>query len=166
MKLGLGRVIKSHRELWDVLIYLYHNFTWKNVGTKFIVGLDQVKVCCSWPVARLCKGVGHVVAYAEIWSAGTVRGRILSVIVYQNTGIPFTKGQYNAESFFRVTTSSRSGFRFIDHNPHDDVIKWKHFPRYWPFVRGIHRSPVNSLHKGQWRGTLMFSLICAWLMAE
>ena len=23
---------------------------------------------------------------------------------------------------------------------HDDVIKWKHFPRYWPIVRGIHRS--------------------------
>ena len=30
-----------------------------------------------------------------------------------------------------------------------------------PFVRGIHRSPVNSRHKGQWRGDLMFSLICA-----
>ena len=44
---------------------------------------------------------------------------------------------------------------------HDDVIKWKHFPRYWPFVRGIHRSPVNSTHKGQWRGALMFTLICA-----
>ena len=28
---------------------------------------------------------------------------------------------------------------------YDDVIKWKHFTRYWPFVRGIHRSPVNSL---------------------
>ena len=39
---------------------------------------------------------------------------------------------------------------------HDDVIKWKHFPRYWPFVWGIHRSPVNSPHKGQWRGALMF----------
>ena len=46
---------------------------------------------------------------------------------------------------------------------HDDVIKWKHFPRYWPFVRGIHRSTVNSSHKGQWRGALMFSLICAWI---
>ena len=45
---------------------------------------------------------------------------------------------------------------------HDDVIKWKYFPRYWPFVRGIHRLPVNSPHKGQWRGALMFSLICAW----
>ena len=44
---------------------------------------------------------------------------------------------------------------------HDDVIKWKHFPRYWPFVRGIHRSPVNYPHKGQWRGAFMFSLICA-----
>ena len=43
---------------------------------------------------------------------------------------------------------------------HDDVIKWKHFPRYWPFVRRIHRSPVNSPHKGQWRGAFMFSLIC------
>ena len=42
---------------------------------------------------------------------------------------------------------------------HDDVIKWKYFPRYWSFVRGIHRPPVNSPHKGQWRGALMFSLI-------
>ena len=25
---------------------------------------------------------------------------------------------------------------------HHDVIKWKYFPRYWPFVRGIQRSPV------------------------
>ena len=46
---------------------------------------------------------------------------------------------------------------------HDDVIKWKYFPRYWPFERGIHRSPVNSPHKGQWRGALMFSLICTWI---
>ena len=44
---------------------------------------------------------------------------------------------------------------------HDDVIKWKHCPRYWPFVWEIHRSPVNFPHKGQWRGALMFSLICA-----
>ena len=40
---------------------------------------------------------------------------------------------------------------------HDDVIKWNHFPRYWPFVWEIRRSPVNSSHKGQWRGALVFS---------
>ena len=40
---------------------------------------------------------------------------------------------------------SRSTFYVV----HDDVIKWKHFPRYRPFVMVIHRSPVNSNHKGQ-----------------
>ena len=45
---------------------------------------------------------------------------------------------------------------------HDDVIKWEHFTRHRAFVRGIHRWPVDSLQKGQWRGALMFSLICAW----
>ena len=45
---------------------------------------------------------------------------------------------------------------------HGDVIKWKHFPLYWTFVRGIHRLPMDSPHKGQWCGAWMFSLICAW----
>ena len=38
---------------------------------------------------------------------------------------------------------------FITDGHDDDVIKWKHFQRYWSFVRGIHRSPVNSPHKSQ-----------------
>ena len=40
-----------------------------------------------------------------------------------------------------------------------DVIKWKHFPCYWPLLRGIHRSLVNSPHKDQWRRAWVFSLI-------
>ena len=32
---------------------------------------------------------------------------------------------------------------------HDSVIKEKHFPRYWPFVRGIRRSLAISPHRGQ-----------------
>ena len=42
------------------------------------------------------------------------------------------------------------------------VIKWKHFPRQWPFVRAIHRWPVNHPYKGQLRGALIFCLICSW----
>ena len=49
------------------------------------------------------------------------------------------------------------------HDFYDDVIKWKLFPRYWPFMRGIHRSSVNSPHRGQWRGALTFPLICVWI---
>ena len=46
---------------------------------------------------------------------------------------------------------------------------WRHqietFSALLFFVKGIHRSTVHSPHKGQWRGTLMFSLICAWTNA-
>ena len=48
-----------------------------------------------------------------------------------------------------------------------DLAWWRHqmenFPRYWPFVRGVNRSPVNSPHNGQWHRALIFSLICAWI---
>ena len=39
----------------------------------------------------------------------------------------------------------------------------KHLPHYWLFVRGIHRSSVDSPYKDKWHGALMFSLICAWI---
>ena len=44
---------------------------------------------------------------------------------------------------------------------HDDVIKWQHFPQYWPFVRRVQRSSVDYPHKDQCRWGLMFSLIYA-----
>ena len=51
--------------------------------------------------------------------------------------------------------------------PSNNCTWWRHqmenFPRYWLFVREIHRSPMNSPHKGQWRGALMLSLIWAWI---
>ena len=47
----------------------------------------------------------------------------------------------------------------VDSPRHDDVTKLKHFPRYWAFVKGIHRWPVDSPHKGQWGVTM----ICAFL---
>ena len=43
---------------------------------------------------------------------------------------------------------------------------WRHrmetFFALLVLVRGIHRPPVDSPHKGLWRGALMFSLICTW----
>ena len=44
---------------------------------------------------------------------------------------------------------------------------WRHqmetFSALLAICAGIHRSPVNSPHKGQWRVALMFSLICVWI---
>ena len=43
---------------------------------------------------------------------------------------------------------------------YDEVIKWKHFPRYWAFLRGINRSPVDFPHKGSatWNFGIFFYL--------
>ena len=44
---------------------------------------------------------------------------------------------------------------------------WRHqtetFSASLAFVRGIHRWPMNSPHKGQWRGAVMFPLIHTWI---
>ena len=61
-------------------------------------------------------------------------------------------------STFNGVWNSQSG-----RSTHLIVIKWKHFPRYWLFVRGIQRSPVSSPDKGQWRGALVFYSIFVWI---
>ena len=53
--------------------------------------------------------------------------------------------------------------------PYDNKLDswWRHqmetFSALLAICTGVHRSPVNSPHKGQWRGALMFSLICVWI---
>ena len=52
--------------------------------------------------------------------------------------IPHTKGQWRGALMFSMICVWISGCinnREATALLHDDVIKWKHFPRYWPFVR-------------------------------
>ena len=84
--------------------------------------------------------------------------------VIRNTALPTTHAPrsrfvvfYCGLAVVSMVTSLQLGLY------HDVVIKWKYFLRYWPFVRVIHRSPVNSPYKGQWSGAFMLSLICAWM---
>ena len=76
-----------------------------------------------------------------------------------------SSGPYLTAYLSRLTSRFVLRFRHVLSNVLDSkhAISWKHFLRYWLFVREIHRSPVNYLHKGLWCGALMFSLICAWI---
>ena len=125
----------------------------------FVIAID-----CACILEYYCTGIGTIVRlsqcqwinteeYGYVDYRGPMRTRIITTTKRNKTQNPV-----NAHLMIGIT-ASRS--LIIAVSVHDDVIKWKHFPRYWPFVRGIHRSPVNSPHKGQWRGALMFSLICA-----
>ena len=46
---------------------------------------------------------------------------------------------------------------------------WRHqietYSEFLAICAGIHRSPVNYPHKDQWRGALIFSLICVWKLS-
>ena len=91
----------------------------------------------------------HCKRFMSIWTIYTALKYLIPIFL-DNVELMTVRRQLNQHLRRRCPT-------------HDDVIKWKHFPRYWPFVRGIHRSPVNSPYKGQWRGTLMFFFICVWM---
>ena len=56
-------------------------------------------------------------------------------------GLPSSLHMYDNESMNNYDLFEKHNFSV--RSWHDDVIKWKHLPRYWPFVRGIHRGPVT-----------------------
>ena len=91
---------------------------------------------------------------------------------------------YCSEICVPITKDWPSNFGLVDHIEHHDfvpkllemhrkktiriictmlVFRYGNiFCATGPFVWGIHRSAVNSPHKSQWRGSLMFSWIYAW----
>ena len=117
--------------------------------------ISLVQGCCisiaaAMEIQQPCtKPTSHNLCYFTLPGCSCYFGSLL-----QDYGI-------SSASTMAICMSTRNIIHVI--SAHDDVIKYKHFPRYWPLVRGIHRSPVNSPHKGQWCRALMFSLICAWL---
>ena len=96
--------------------------------------------------------------HAQCWAHKFRHVSFKVCFVYQQFLIPLSSTWLHAVFLHGRHHARNSDIWFIHH----DVIKWKHFPRYWHFVRGFHRSPVNSPHKDQWRGVLMFSMIRAW----
>ena len=129
---------------------------WREVGIVSGNGLSPVRLpAITWPIAELLSfGPRNILKRNFIFS---IQENVFESICTQNVG-----------SFIHASICWHPWSAVIFRLPfgsvvwwHDDVIKWKHFPRYWPFVRGIHRSPVNSPHKGQLRGAFMFSMICA-----
>ena len=53
----------------------------------------------------------------------------------------YIRPRYNGTRLFIEHTEPCIDAVGSPHNPnHDDLIKWKHIPRYWPFVLEIHRS--------------------------
>ena len=87
--------------------------------------------------------------YGELINGGNVNGNF--ILEFSNFDIHYAWPKKNECQPNRRTRKCQCvwGYRVIFWTwcrkvyIHDDDIKWKHFPRYWPFVRGIHRSTVK-----------------------
>ena len=126
------------------------NISLKNRRCCLQNGSHFVQVSVYW-IARFPIAIEHLMGY-------TLKSRNRSFVLSTAADILFLSGLL---IFQCMRIFPRDAYQ--NNIYHDDVIKWKHFPRYWPFVQGIHWSSVNSPHKGQWRGALVSSLICAWI---
>ena len=84
--------------------------------------------------------------------------------------------QYNVYVFLMIPFTSNNWLRWwfdldqktvMMNNIHVDISWWRHrmetFSALLAICAGIHRFLVNSPHKGQWRGALMFSLLYVWI---
>ena len=66
----------------------------------------------------------------------------------------------DSSEMFILTKSRQSTFSM--HYPHDNVIKWKHFPRYWPFANGW----VNNRDAGDLKPIAIIMTSLQWLCGE
>ena len=110
---------------------------------------NQIHICASiyrWVSARktLLQCVNNIVTSFLIYGACQSKGNLLPwcLILSQDIVTHLKTGRLYIQS---TDPRLSNEFQWFP----DGVIKWKHFPRYWP-------------HKGQWRRALVFSLICAW----
>ena len=113
-----------------------------------------------WPVTRKMFPFDDVITGMHVLSYHAYEKKYPNTHVWYTILQLYSSCSGNIQYMVYMTYAKYS---VISQDHYDDVIKWKHFPRYWPFVREIHRWPVNSPNKGQWGGALMFSLIYAWI---
>ena len=79
--------------------------------------------------------------------------------------LPFS-GRKFRRSYFTYHSLQKWKYYYIFQGQWVKSSWWRHqtkaFFALLALCEGIHPSPLNSPHKGQWRGALMFFFICAW----
>ena len=65
-----------------------------------------------------------------------------------------------------IMASGRHTLPFLNHPDEKANFDFPHHVVALQRFNKINRPPVNSSHRGQWRGALMFSSICAWINAK
>ena len=161
------------------------NWSWEKLFTGLAKLAKERAIWCKlryWPEMELTKSVSPVHLFSVLEYYQNTIFLLCITLIFGNLAAVVTSAKFEHDSVDGTDTLEKAGIVKWTNEPmqfsgpesrlltifsafsgHDDIIKWKHFPRYWPFVRGIHWSPVNFPRKDQWRRDFMFSLICVWI---
>ena len=122
-----------------------NKYTYTYVWMSIFVELSnyRAELLCGW---NLTNAIGYQML---TFNTRTALSRTLWTVNVYNTRTALSRTLWTVNVYIHSIQMTMSGHTWIYH---DYVIKGKHFRR--------NRSPVNSPHKDQWCGALMFSLIC------
>ena len=152
-----GRDCISNHQSYDCL--LNHSFRRRSKKTSKlrVTGLymGNSPVTGEFPAQRASNAENisiwwrhHVNCWLMFWTAGEI-------------------GSYDYPSAIEVTLKDMDNIDLFQTTTKHNKTWWRHpmeiFSALLAICAGVHRWPVNSPHSGQWRGALMFSLICAWM---
>ena len=96
--------------------------------------------------------------FAATFCPGTLSLAAAAIQFVCETVVEYCHTVIETHTYYDNTISCQKSRALI----HDDVIKRKHFQRNWPFVRGIHRWPLDSPHKKPVTRSFDIYFICAW----
>ena len=96
-------------------------------------------ICVTWPVPRIAYQLSH---HHHHHHQQQQHQHHIIIMSSSPSSFAWSLASSHHPETCDLSKKSRGSTR-----DHEDVIKWQHFPRYWPFVRGIHRLPLNSLTK-------------------
>ena len=132
--------------------YQYRKFHWRYDSHKIFLHTQlEFSLIVRWHLYTESIPVGYR-AVSGVWHRAfgylvlvLVSLAILYVYIYiwDNPNCIYIGDNPNCNKFGQFTiycgfTSKVRFPLFTCYCQHDDVIKWKHFPHYWPFVWGIH----------------------------
>ena len=109
-------------------------------ATALIVGqVYMIKVMKLWPLTHSVSSKEATIIL--LWLATTKYSQQIyhSLLASGNYGVYFVHSTYDPCSSFAIAVQ----YAKLCYNwpCHDDVIKWKHFPRNWPFFAGNSPGP-------------------------
>ena len=129
--------------------------------------------CISFEFRTLMETESSWSSYLAHFCKSNVMWRI-SIPGFNTDFLLFISHWLNPSNDFNLVISLPGDFQHLTVLVHQQALvlttRWRHqmetFSALLALCEGNHRSPVDSPHKGQWRGALMFSLICAWSTAK